>query len=145
MINDFLHNTLLWNTLVVSIFVQSLKFFIYLIRSGKVDFRWLVRTGGMPSSHTATVFALSTMVGLREGFSSTIFAVTAMFSLIVTYDATGVRRAAGKQAAVINRMIEELQMQHKVGRERLVELLGHTPLEVFVGAILGIIMGILLE
>lgn len=144
MLKAIFHNDLLWYSILVTVVVQLLKFFLYWAIDGRMDFKWIVRTGGMPSSHTATVFALSTMVGLREGFDSTIFAVTAMFSLIVTYDATGVRRAAGKQAAVINRIVKELQMEHKVGRERLVELLGHTPLEVLVGAIIGIVMGVLL-
>ncbi len=144
MMKEMLENSLLWNTMFVMVFVQSLKFLVNWIKTGKLDFRWFVRTGGMPSSHTATVFALSTMVGIKEGFSSTIFAVTLIFSLIVTYDATGVRRAAGKQASVINKIVQELQIEHKVGRERLVELLGHTPLEVLVGAFIGIIMGILL-
>ncbi len=144
MAKEILHNTLLWYSLFVAAFVQWMKFFLYWFIKGKMDFRWLVQTGGMPSSHTATVFALSTMVGIREGFGSTIFAVTAMFSLIVTYDATGVRRAAGKQAAVINKIVEELQIEHKVGRKRLAELLGHTPLEVLVGALIGVVMGILL-
>ena len=91
----------------------------------------------MPSSHAASVAALSTAVGLQEGFRSTMFGVTLFFSLIVMYDAAGLRRAAGRQAAVLNRLIEEHFEDH-TGTQRLMELLGHTPLEVFMGALLGV-------
>jgi acid phosphatase family membrane protein YuiD len=92
----------------------------------------------MPSSHAASVSALSTMVGLSEGFRSAIFGVTLFFSLIVMYDAAGLRRAAGRQAAVLNRLIEEHFAHPEAGAQRLMELLGHTPLEVLVGALLGV-------
>ena len=91
----------------------------------------------MPSSHAASVAALSTAVGLQEGFRSTMFGVTLFFSLIVMYDAAGLRRAAGRQAAVLNRLIEE-HFEDQAGTQRLMELLGHTPLEVLMGALLGV-------
>lgn len=91
----------------------------------------------MPSSHAASVAALSTAVGLNEGFRSTLFGVTLFFSLIVMYDAAGLRRAAGHHAAVLNRLIEE-HFRDQSETQRLMELLGHTPLEVLVGALLGV-------
>ncbi len=92
----------------------------------------------MPSSHAASVSSLSTMVGLHEGFDSTMFGVTLFFSLIVMYDAAGLRRAAGRQAVVLNRLIDEHFKNPEEGAQKLMELLGHTPLEVLVGALLGV-------
>ncbi len=91
----------------------------------------------MPSSHAASVAALSTAVGMEEGFRSTMFGVTLFFSLIVMYDAAGLRRAAGRQAEVLNRLIEEHFEHPERGAQKLMELLGHTPLEVLAGALLG--------
>ncbi len=103
------------------------------------NLRRFVGTGGMPSSHAAAVAALSTAVGLREGFRSILFGVTLYFSLIVMYDAAGLRQAAGRQAAILNRLIDEHFENPEKDAHRLIELLGHTPLEVFVGAILGVV------
>ncbi len=143
--NDLLHNPILWKVILVMVIVQVIKFVWHILKKRKVDFRVLFRTGGMPSSHTASVMALSTLVGRHEGFDSSLFAVTMFFSLIVMYDAAGVRRAAGKQAAVINKIIDELKIEHKVGTKRLAELLGHTPVEVLVGAILGIGLALIMD
>ncbi len=97
----------------------------------------------MPSSHSASVAALSTAVGLQEGFTSALFGVTLYFSLIVMYDAAGLRRAAGRQAMVLNRLIER-HFEHPEGdAQKLMELLGHTPLEVLVGASLGVFSALL--
>lgn len=95
----------------------------------------------MPSSHSAFVTSLGTAIGLTEGFHSTLFALSAAFALIVMYDASGVRRAAGKQAKVLNTIIEDLRMR-ELHPERLRELLGHTPFEVLIGAILGIVIAV---
>jgi acid phosphatase family membrane protein YuiD len=103
------------------------------------NLRRFVGTGGMPSSHAATVSALSTAVGLKEGFGTTLFGVTLYFSLIVMYDAAGLRQAAGRQAAILNRLIDEHFEHPEKNTHRLMELLGHTPLEVLVGAILGVV------
>lgn len=143
--NDLLHNPILWKVILVMILVQVIKFVWHILKKRKVDFRVLFRTGGMPSSHTASVTALSTLVGRHEGFDSSLFAVTMFFILIVMYDAAGVRRAAGKQAAVINKIIDELKIEHKIGTKRLAELLGHTPVEVLVGAILGIGLALIMD
>ena len=118
--------------------IQGYKGFGDFLRTRHWNLRRFVETGGMPSSHAASVCALSTMVGLREGFRSSLFGVTLFFSLIVMYDAAGLRRAAGRHAAVLNRLIDEHFKNPEKGAQRLMELLGHTPLEVLVGALLGV-------
>jgi acid phosphatase family membrane protein YuiD len=127
-----------WLALGVGLLVQAYKGIGYFAVHRRWNLRRIVETGGMPSSHAAAVSALTTSVGLREGFSSTIFAVTLYFSLIVMYDAAGLRRAAGRQAAILNRLIEEHFEHREADTHRLMELLGHTPFEVFVGASLGV-------
>lgn len=119
---------------------QILKFFFNLIFKRKVDLRLLTTTGGMPSSHAAGVTGLSVAVGLILGFNSIEFGIALGFAFIVMYDAAGVRRAAGKQAACLNKIIMDIYKQDLVeAGGKLKELLGHTPLQVFVGATLGII------
>jgi acid phosphatase family membrane protein YuiD len=107
------------------------------LRTRRWNLRRFVETGGMPSSHAASVAALSTAVGMEEGFRSTLFGATLFFSLIVMYDAAGLRRAAGRQAVVLNRLIDEHFRHPEKDAQRLMELLGHTPLEVLVGGMLG--------
>ncbi len=107
-------------------------------RTRRWNLRRFVETGGMPSSHSASVAALSTAVGLWHGFNTALFSVTLYFGLIVMYDAAGLRRAAGRQASVLNRLIERHFQDSERETQKLMELLGHTPFEVFVGAILGI-------
>jgi len=131
--------------LLTGFLAQIFKFFLYWYINREADFRWLFYTGGMPSAHSASVMSLSTIVGINKGFDSVIFGVTLYFSLIVMYDAAGLRRAAGQQARVINKMMEELKISHRIREERLREFLGHTPFEVLVGAIFGILTGILMR
>ena len=118
---------------------QVIKFCIFTIRTRKINFKIFTTTGGMPSSHSAGVMGLATVVGLIDVFSSTTFAVAIGFAMITMYDAAGVRRAAGKTAACLNRMMEDYY-KHDVQAigEKLKELLGHTPFEVYMGALLGI-------
>lgn len=125
--------------LAAAFFAQVIKFFIFTIRSRKINFKIFTTTGGMPSSHSAGVMGLSTSVGLISGFDSVIFAVAIGYALVTMYDAAGVRRAAGKTAACLNRMMEDFY-EHKVQAigGKLKELLGHTPFEVIMGAIFGI-------
>ena len=111
----------------------------HFVANRRWNLRRFVGTGGMPSSHAAAVSALSAAVGLKEGFGSTLFGVTLYFSLIVMYDAAGLRQAAGRQAAILNRLIDEHFEHPENNTHRLMELLGHTPLEVLVGAILGVV------
>ena len=122
------------------IIAQVLKFFVHLIWKRQIDLRLFTTTGGMPSSHAAGVMGLSTTVGLICGLSSIEFAMAFGYALVVMYDAAGVRRAAGKQAACLNRIIMDIYKQElKEAGGKLKELLGHTPLQVIAGAALGII------
>jgi len=117
---------------------QVIKFVTVLMRQGRIDIRTLVTTGGMPSSHTALVMGLTTTVGILEGVHSTLFDVSLVFAFIVMYDAAGVRQAAGRQARVLNKIVEDLQHSLSFRESHLKELLGHTPREVIGGAILGV-------
>jgi len=129
--------------LFAAFFAQVIKFFIFTMRSKKVNFKIFTTTGGMPSSHSAGVMGLSTSVGLITGFDSLLFAVALGFSLVTMYDAAGVRRAAGKTAACLNRMMDDFY-KHDVQAigGKLKELLGHTPFEVIMGAAFGILFAI---
>ena len=119
---------------------QIIKFTLFTVQTKKINFKIFTTTGGMPSTHSAGVMGLSTIVGLLEGFDSVLFAIAIGYSLVIMYDAAGLRRAAGKTAASLNRMMEEFYNHdlHAVGG-KLKELLGHTPLEVFVGAAYGVL------
>lgn len=116
---------------------QAFKFLRTLVRRNRPDFTRLIGTGGMPSAHSASVTALAVGVGLSEGWGSSVFGLAAFFALLTMYDATGIRRAAGRQARILNQLAEGLREHHKLDLERLAELLGHTPLEVLVGALYG--------
>ena len=117
---------------------QLLKFLGHILIKRKIDFQVLATTGGMPSAHTAGVVSLSTMVGFICGFESVEFAIAVGYAFVVMYDAAGLRRATGKIAASLNRIRDDFYENKQMPTERLKELLGHTPLEVFVGALLGI-------
>ena len=123
-----------------SVFVaQMIKGIIHLIVKRNLDLRLFTTTGGMPSSPSAGVMSLATSVGLLNGFSSVEFAIALGYAFIVMYDAAGVRRAAGKQAACLNKIIMDIYKQDLAeAGGRLKELLGHTPLQVFVGALFGV-------
>ena len=122
------------------ILAQILKFFVHLIWKRKIDLRLFTTTGGMPSSHSAGVIGLSTTVGLICGFSSIEFAMALGYALVVMYDAAGVRRAAGKQAACLNKIIMDIYKQElKEAGGKLKELLGHTPMQVLMGALFGFV------
>lgn len=123
---------------------QLLKFLIALLKEKQSDIRKLVSTGGMPSSHSAGVSALATSVGILDGFDSITFAVTSVFGLIVMFDAQSVRRAAGEQAEILNRIINDFYNKKNIGKIPLRELLGHTPVEVIIGGILGIVISLIL-
>jgi len=129
-------NSVFMTSLLAWAIAQLLKIVSWAVMRRKLNFKRLVEPGGMPSSHSAFVTSLATGVGLVEGFDSTLFALAAVFALIVMYDAAGVRRAAGKQARVLNAIIEDLN-RRELHPERLRELLGHTPVEVVAGALLG--------
>lgn len=121
---------------------QAFKVIIDSVQNRRFDIRRLASSSGMPSSHTALVLSLTTVIGSRRGIDSPEFAISAVFSSVVMYDATGVRRAAGHQARVLNRIIDDLFHQEGIKEERLRELLGHTPVEVIAGALLGILVAL---
>lgn len=123
--------------------VQGYKGLAWFFMYRRWNLRRFVETGGMPSSHAAAVSALTTAVGLEQGFGSVLFGVTLYFSGVIMYDAAGLRRAAGKQAVILNRLIEEHFVHPEADTQRLMELLGHTPFEVAVGATLGVTSALL--
>ncbi|HEY4888673.1 MAG TPA: divergent PAP2 family protein [Candidatus Dormibacteraeota bacterium] len=123
---------------------QAAKVILTSMRQRRLNLRVLAETGGMPSSHAAIVMGMTTAVGKYAGVSSAAFAIALIFSFVVMYDAAGLRRAAGRQAAVLNRLVEDLVHMRGMQEQRLRELLGHTPVEVVVGAMLGVGVGLIL-
>ena len=142
--NGILDNKILMITLLVWAITQSIKVAIYVVREKKFNFKWLIGTGGMPSSHAAGASALATVCGLETGFHSIYFALAAVFALVTMFDAQGVRRSAGEQAMILNQIIDDMYWKGKVEGQRLIELLGHTPLQVITGSLLGIMLSYLL-
>ena len=137
-IGDILQNRVLIVALIACLLAQFLKLLFELIRHRKINVRVLVETGGMPSSHSALVTALACGIGQTIGWASPAFAATTVFAVIVMYDAAGVRQAAGKQAKILNQIIDELfREKPEFNEDRLKELLGHTPVQVIVGSMLG--------
>ncbi len=123
---------------------QVAKVVISSARLQRLNLRVLADPGGMPSSHSAIVMGLTSAIGKYAGISSAPFAIALILSFVVMYDAAGVRRAAGRQAAVLNRLVEDLVHMRGVQETELRELLGHTPVEVLVGAVIGIAVGLIL-
>ncbi|HMJ38105.1 MAG TPA: divergent PAP2 family protein [Verrucomicrobiae bacterium] len=130
--------------LVAWAIAQAAKVIMTSMRQRRLNLRVLAETGGMPSSHAAIVMGMTTAVGKYAGVSSAAFAIALIFSFVVMYDAAGLRRAAGRQAAILNRLVEDLVHMRGMQEQRLRELLGHTPVEVLVGALLGIVVGLIL-
>jgi acid phosphatase family membrane protein YuiD len=120
---------------------QVSKVILYSVRQRTLNLRVLAETGGMPSSHSALVMGLTAAVGKYSGVASAPFAIALIFSVVVMYDAAGLRRAAGRQAAILNRLVEDLVHMRGMQEQKLRELLGHTPVEVLVGAALGLVIG----
>jgi hypothetical protein len=127
--------------MLVWFFIQLFKVIYDLVKTKKFNFKRILGAGGMPSSHSAVVTALTTMIGKDYGTDSAIFALSLIFSFVVMYDAAGVRRAAGKQATLLNKIIDTPGLSDLEVQERLVEVLGHTPIQVFIGAVIGILVG----
>lgn len=144
---DFLKELICNDVLICAVFgyaiAQFLKIFTYFWTENAWKFSRITASGGMPSSHSATVCALSVRTCMVFGPGSPLFAVTVIMAAIVMYDATGVRRAAGEQAKVLNRIITDLfSGDPAYSQKALKELIGHTPLQVIAGAILGILIGL---
>ena len=122
--------------------IQLFKLLHDLVKTKKFNFKRIMGAGGMPSSHSAVVTGIATLIGKYEGVGTPLFALSFLFAFIVMYDACGVRRAAGKQATLLNKLVETPGLSGVQVTEKLVEVLGHTPVEVFVGAMIGIIAGL---
>ena len=123
---------------------QGLKVLIYYFRHHKINFRLFIGSGGMPSSHSTLVSCLSTTIGLQTGWNSPVFLLSLGMALIIMTDAAGVRRAAGLQAKLLNEMMDDLYSSRPIPHQKLKELIGHTPVQVLVGAFLGVAIGWLL-
>ena len=152
---DLFINFPFWASLAAIFFAQFVKVPIHFIATKKLDWSLLTSTGGMPSSHSAAVTALTTGVALESGLHSPVFAVSAIFAIITMFDASGVRRQAGEQAIVLNQLVADFnklvedvktwpQKEEKQKRKELKELLGHKPIEVFFGGITGVILTLVL-
>ena len=137
---DFFANKTLWVSVLSCFIAQFLKIFT---GEKKVELSRAFISGGMPSSHSSFVSCMSVMIGMKHGFNSDMFAVAAVISCIIMYDSSGVRQAVGKQATIINQLVEAWQNKKTTQQEKLKELVGHTPKQVFFGALLGILVGII--
>jgi acid phosphatase family membrane protein YuiD len=133
-----LNNAVLIGALLAWAIAQTVKLPIEYIRNRRWDWSLLLRAGGMPSSHSALVTAVAHGIGLTEGFTSPLFALGVAMSMIVIYDATGIRRQAGKHAEIINALVQDLIEGHALRQEQLREVLGHSPMEAFIGMVLGL-------
>jgi uncharacterized protein len=143
-------DTLLANDVLVAcaiawVVAQFTKPLIYYVHYRRLNLRYFVSAGGMPSSHSAVVVALATRIGIDTSLNSVAFALAAVFAAVVMYDAAGVRRAVSLQARVLNRMLTEMLEAQHFNERRLRELIGHTPFEVFVGGLLGALSAISLR
>lgn len=123
---------------------QTTKVITGVVREKRFNFRWFVRTGGMPSSHSAVVSATATVAGYYFGFQSILFGIVVVFAMIIMADAAGFRRAAGKQASILNQMLDDMYERGTITEGRLKEFLGHTPVEVFAGMAVGILIVVLM-
>lgn len=133
-----LHNNPLMSAVIAWFLAQLTKVIITLVKKREFDFAQFVASGGMPSSHSSTVTALAIAIGIEEGMTSSIFAIAMIFAIIVMYDASGVRLAVSKQAKILNDFFHGRQTEYK----KLNELVGHTPYQVVIGALLGIVVAI---
>ena len=141
---EFGHNYIFGTAAAAWFAAQSIKVLLGVWREKRFSFRWFVGSGGMPSSHAALVSALAASIGITEGFDSGLFAMALTFAVIVYFDAQGVRRSSGKQAAILNKMLDDIYWKKQFDETKLKEFLGHTPVEVFAGAALGVVITLLL-
>jgi len=144
-VDALLANDVLGACVIAWLIAQLSKPILHYAHSRTISLRYFVTAGGMPSSHSAVVVALATRVGFDAGLSSIAFALSAVFAAVVMYDAAGVRRAVSLQARILNRMLTEMIEAQHFNEERLRELVGHTPFEVFVGALIGVLSAISLR
>ncbi|MBL7130116.1 MAG: divergent PAP2 family protein [Candidatus Omnitrophica bacterium] len=142
---EVLQNEIFIATCISWIIAQTIKVSVGILRQRRFDFRWFVRPGGIPSAHASGAATLATSMGLNHGFYSALFALAAVFAIIVMFDAQNVRHAAGRQARILNKMMEDIYWQGRINENHLRELLGHTPIEVFLGMVLGISIAIIMH
>jgi uncharacterized protein len=140
---DLFRNVFFWSAFCAWTAAQFTKMLCGFYRTHRLDFNYMVSTGGMPSAHSAMANGLATAVGIKQGFGSPIFVLTLSFALIVMFDAATVRRAAGMQARLLNEIIDELFKSHHFSERKLKHLLGHTRLEVFLGMVIGVFVGMI--
>lgn len=140
----FITNKYIYVPMILWILIQTYKVTYELYKTKKFNFRRILGAGGMPSSHSAVVVSIATLIGKSYGVDSAIFALSLIVALVVMYDACGVRRAAGKQAKVLNEIVNTPGLSSVQVQEKLQEALGHTPIQVFVGALIGLVAGIVL-
>jgi acid phosphatase family membrane protein YuiD len=139
------HNHVLMVTLLAWAIAQTIKVALGVLRTKRFDFRWFIGTGGMPSAHAAGSSALATIIGLEYGFETLAFALAAVFAMVTMFDAQGVRRSTGKQAELLNKILDDIYWRGKIEEAKLKELVGHTPIEVFMGSIMGILLAIIFQ
>ncbi|CDE24259.1 putative uncharacterized protein [Clostridium sp. CAG:440] len=140
---DFIQNKYIYIPILLWFGIQLFKLLYDLVTTKKFNFKRILGAGGMPSSHSAVVTSLATLIGKNIGVGTPMFAMALIFAFVVMYDAAGVRRAAGKQARLLNKIVETPGLSGLEVSERLVEVLGHTPLQVVVGAVIGVVAGLL--
>lgn len=140
---DLFGNSCFWSAIAGWLMAQLTKMICGFYETRRLDFSYLVSTGGMPSAHSALAGATATAVGLNAGFGSPVFATAMVFALVVMFDASTVRRATGLQARLLNDIIDELFQEHHLSEHKLKELLGHTRLEVLMGTIIGILTALI--
>ncbi len=139
----FIQNKYIYVPFLLWFFIQLFKVIYDLVTTKKFNFKRILGAGGMPSSHSAIVTGLATLIGKYQGVDTPIFAVSLILAAVVMYDACGIRRAAGKQAKLLNKIIETPGLTGIQVSEKLVEVLGHTPIQVLVGALIGVIVGLI--
>lgn len=137
----FIQNKYIYIPFFLWFAIQTFKVIYDLVTTKKFNFKRIMGAGGMPSSHSAIVTGLATLIGKYEGVDTPIFALALIVAFVVMYDACGVRRAAGKQAELLNKIVETPGLTGLQVQEKLIEVLGHTPVQVFVGALIGVIVG----
>lgn len=140
---DFIQNKYIYIPILLWFGIQLFKLLYDLVTTKKFNFKRILGAGGMPSSHSAVVTSLATLIGKNIGVGTPMFAMALIFAFVVMYDAAGVRRAAGKQARLLNKIVETPGLTGVQVTEKLVEVLGHTPTQVIVGATIGVIVGLL--
>jgi uncharacterized protein len=138
--DELYRNKCLWVTLLSWFIAQGSKISLGSFKEKRFDFHWVLGTGGMPSAHSAASTSLAVCVGIEKGFDSSLFTLAAIFALVTMFDAQTWRRSIGYQAGILNRMMGDSAAGREIQDQRLRELVGHTPVEVFVGAIIGVVV-----